>query len=232
MLSLSWVDASRSNEGLPGGEGLHIRRLHESVLQTGAFTLVILFATGCASTHFIQVEPNTPIELERDEGLLVLQIDTEVPIRRLVFTGLWISEPIPAGNHFWVARVPPGRKSWVAVHTNPNSWTSGRYTIRRSSYPRKGELDFSIEPGKINYVGALIVGDASFDGRTSWLSIRIRNHAAMALRALERDYADLLDRYPLRTAGTSGDRFLEFYAAERERLRSEAGASQKEVLPR
>ncbi len=198
--------------------------------------LVGLQLTGCSTIHFHRIDSETPIELAIQEGLLVMQIDTDLPIDRLALNGLTIIEPIKVGKHFWIARVYAREYSWKSVHISKHVSYAGRYSIARGKFPREGELDFEIKPGVLNYVGELIVRKHSIGytrgfRRASWISIRIRNHAAMALRELERNYAELLDVYPLRTAGTSGDAFLEFYASERDRLTSESKTLETEDHP-
>lgn len=189
--------------------------------------LVALLNAGCFSTYFVPIEPATPVELEPREALLVMQIDSDLPIRELSFSNLDIRTPIEAGEHFWIARVRPGAQSWKSVYIDGNSGYKGRYRIVRSKFHRRGELDFTIEPGAINYAGKLIIRKSSVGYRRAWITLRIRNHAAMALRSLEKSHGDLLDMYPLRSAGTSGDGFIEFYAAERKRF----GLARKTIPP-
>ena len=184
--------------------------------------LLTLFNAGCVSTYFVRVAPETPVELMEDEALVVIQIDTDLPIRSITLSNLYLKTPIEVGQHFFLARMRPGSQTWLNVYIEGRGGFAGRYRLKKSALPSPNELKFSVDPGVINYAGKLIIRKAVATWFGRWVSIRIRNHAAMALRDLERSYGPLLDTYGIRSAGKSGDPFIEFYAAERERIRREA----------
>ena len=192
-----------------------------------AITLVIWCATvtGC-STLVVRVDPSQPVALADDEGLLVLQIDTDLEIEKIALRGLVIDEPIVPGRHLWVARVQAGSYSWRSIRIGGDGRYPGNYRIRRRNYSRSEEIEFEIEPGVLNYVGDAIIRKGEVTFRGSWISVRVRNHAAMALRQIERDYPDLLGRIAIRTAETGNDSFFEYYATERARLELEASRSE------
>ena len=209
----------------------HRTKLKHHITNGLASCLICLIAVslaGCISTHFVRIEPATSFMLDDDEALLVVQIDTDLPVDGLDLSGLVIREPIEAGRHFWVAKVRPGRQTWRTVRIAGDTRHAGRYRISRSKYPRKSELDFDLQPGVINYVGELVIRNAGSRGLQTWISIRIRNHAAMALRDLEHKYGDLLDNYSIRMARSQGDAFVEFYASERARIGRQKAESQAE----
>ncbi len=217
----------------PAGAGAEDSRGTRRRTALGPFALVaacVALLSGCSSTHFVREDPSAPIELAPDEGLILLQIDSDLDLERLILTGLVIEEPVPAGRHFWVARMRAGAYSWNSVVVQTKAY-AGRYRFQRTVYQRPGELDLTIRPGELNYAGELIVRGIRSGFRYAWISVRIRNHAGSAVRRIEQEYPELLDRVPARNAGTSGDRFLEFYRDERERLRSAATSSDEEASP-
>lgn len=179
--------------------------------------LVVQGLAGCSTKKFTRVDPALPIELEADEALLAFHVDSELQIRRLILSGLVIDEIIPAGRRFWIAKMRAGPYSWRAVYIDRGPYI-GQYRIQRSVYQRPGELDFEVRAGQLNYAGELIIEKGSRTWARKSISVRIRNHAGQILRRIEAESPELLDRFRLHTAGTSGDRFLEFYLQERARL--------------
>jgi hypothetical protein len=192
--------------------------------------VIAVSLAGCTSSYFVRIEPATAFQLADNEALLVIQIDTDLPIDRLELSGLTIRESIEAGRHFWVVKVRPGPQTWRMIHIAGNTRHAGSYRIRSSKYARASELDFDLQAGVINYAGELIIRRAGSRGLQTWISVRIRNHAAMALRDLEQKYGDLLDHYSIRMAGSSGDAFVEFYASERARIGRQKAESEAERL--
>lgn len=192
--------------------------------------LIGLLPVGCSSTHFVRVNPGESIDLAQDEALIALHVDSDLPLDRLVLTGLVLRDPIPAGQHFWIARVYAGNYTWKVAHVASGPF-KGRYRIKRSVYERPGELDLEIVAGRLNYAGELIVRRGTWGWTQSSISFRLRNHAGQAVRRIERDYPELLDRFSLHTSGTSGDRFLEFYLEERARVATQTGAASGDAPP-
>lgn len=133
--------------------GLQRRRRGAPV---GARTLtccvLLLSLAGCSSTRFHRVDPSRPIQLAPGEALLAFHVDSELPLRRIVFTGLVIRQSLSAGRHFWIARLPAGDYSWHSLHVGIGPYEGG-YELDRDRFVRPGELDFTIVPGKLNYVG-------------------------------------------------------------------------------
>ncbi|MFK7897955.1 MAG: hypothetical protein AB8G23_19130 [Myxococcota bacterium] len=191
-------------------------------------SFVFIVFSGCSTTHFIRVDPEQALQLEPNEGLLAFHVDSDLALNRLVLTNLIIREPIPAGRRFWIARIRAGSYQWRKVAVAQTNF-KGDYRISRSAYQRREELDFKIEAGKINYAGELVVRKGRAAGSSSWISVRIRNHAGQAIRTLEREAPQLLDQYPVHTSANTTDRFFEFYAAERKRIADQEQPSPSEA---
>jgi len=194
------------------------------VLHLTPLLLGVLLA-GCTTIRFQPVDPTLPIALTENEGLLIVHIDTDREILRLGLSAARIDERIAKGRHIWITRAKAGSYSWQSVTLADKRASGERFRLDRKAYPRPKELDFVVEPGVINYAGELIIRFVSQRGLRQWISVRHRNHAAMALRELPKSFAGILDAYPLRSAGTGDDAFLEFWSSERERIRREASDS-------
>jgi hypothetical protein len=192
------------------------RRFHLAVL------VLSICLASCATARFEPIDPAIPIALTEDEGLLIIHIDTDHELRQLGLSAATVEGPIAKGRHLWVTRAEAGSYSWQSVTLNYSRASGERFRLDRNSYPHPSELDFRVEPGVINYAGELIIRFVRRRGRRKWLSVRHRNHAAMALRELPETFSQILDAYPLRSSGTSDDEFLEFLSSERERVRREA----------
>ena len=170
--------------------------------------------------------------LADDEGLLVVHVDTNARLERLVAGDVAIAEELAAGRYAWLVRLKAGRYAWteIAFAAEPVS-RDVRRMCRRDRVARvnplfdlygveRSEFQFDVEAGAINYAGELLL-KAEYHricraAHRIW--IRNRNHSAMALRSLLKTHPVHLDALPIRYAGRSGDGFLDFYTRERERL--------------
>ena len=197
--------------------------------------VVSLALAGCGSTRPIPVVfPGLPLSLAEDQGLLIVQIDTNSSIQRISAGASVVSENLPKGRHIWIASLPSGRYAWSEVRIE---FQGIRQIYRPGQFKRlnEHEFEFDVVAGQINYPGELMIrtdpGSYHFDvyrGRAGYfwdISIRNRNHSAMAIRSLMKSHAMLLDEYPVRYAGSSGDGFLDFYGKEKARVRTSAGTT-------
>lgn len=190
------------------------------------------------SPDFRTVDASAPIELAADEGLLVLRVDSALPISQVSTRTLDLYHGFEPGLTQKIFRVKAGRYGWRNARIPSDNPFGGLYRIDRDAYRRPEELDFEIVPGRLNYAGDLVVRRGSFETlfrgnriiESRSISIRLRNRAGSAIRRLETDHPELLDRYGLHLASESDDRFIDFYLAERERLR-EARSSTPDPAP-
>ncbi|MEZ4281961.1 MAG: hypothetical protein R3F21_20345 [Myxococcota bacterium] len=209
--------------------------------------VVVLALVACAPSNS-RVRSTTPIggpslraeivaadavaELAEDEGLLVVHVDTNAGLERLVAGDVAIAEKLAKGRFVWLVRLKAGRYAWteIAFAAEPIDMQARR-RCRVDRVARinplfdlrgveRSEFQFEIEAGAINYAGELLL-KAEYHRicRGAYrIWIRNRNHSAMALRSLLQTHLVHLDALPIRYAGRSGDGFLEFYSRERERL--------------
>jgi hypothetical protein len=174
-----------------------------------------IFLGACAAPS--PIDPKDPIELSGREGLLIVDIDSEVPIRLLRTNSIGLAD-IEQGRHVWMVRIKAGHYRWRALELEVGGggrpW---RYEIADDESFR-----FSVEPGVINYPGQLIIRRRRGLARV-WppaLLFRTTNHSGMALRTLGRTHANILQEYSLVHSGPGGDLFLDYYSEMARRLRA------------
>lgn len=183
------------------------------------WVLVAASALGCSTPRFIPIDPSQPIDLGPDEGLLILHVDSALPIPELSLAGLESGRPIEAGSTFEVFRVPAGLYRWSDfVLSDPDRWGSA-YLIDPLHFSEAENLYLDIRPGALNYPGELVVEIFEPTPHRRAVSVRVLNHVGGAIRRLESEYPGLLDEVPLAHAleRSSADPFLEFYLSERAR---------------
>jgi hypothetical protein len=184
-----------------------------------ALTL-IAFAVGCET-----VRPIGPGDtLRANEGLLVLHVRTEAPLRSISIGG----EPVPfevgRGTHLRLIAVSAGgfyRWSGLGVPENlddPRGSRTVQFLIRDDT-----EVRFSVEPGRINYAGMLEVHVAY------GISYRLVDRAAYAIEELRAQFPTWLAQYPMVYTGPARDVFLDRYNAAN-RAPNRAGASVEDEL--
>ena len=163
-----------------------------------------LLLASCA-TGIRPLDLSAPVILDPDEGLLILHVDTDLPIAGIELNGGTIGSGVAAGHHVWLVRAAAGSYRWTALQfTGP----SGRGQAQQLE--PDDEFRFEVEPGKVNYGRALVVRSAP-----GYIEARGRNRVAMAIRSLRGREAELVASHPLQYGGLSEDGFLDYYNRER-----------------
>ena len=192
------------------------RRPRWSSIAMSVITTAAAFLISCASPEPTIVGGGRSVSLEPDEGLLVVQITTDVAVKEVFISGGSVAKDLPPGDHLWLVRLPAGRYSWSRIDLGPGFGWDGRIGPRNSSVGKDAEYEFDVQAGHLNYPGELILRTNRI-GRSSGLGIEIRNrnHSAMAVRRLRKRYSLVIEAFPLRYAGMSGDEFLEYFSKTR-----------------
>lgn len=180
---------------------------------------------GCGATRGIDVVSRGPgFQPSPDRGLMIVQIDSDIPLKRVMIDDYALCEGVAKGKHFWVVEMPAGKHSWRGLETGANAGVAAWYQFKgRWSGPHNfikpdEEYDFEIVAGQINYPGSLIVrSDVMRRSSVADLNVRVRNHSAMATRKLRQEYPELFGAYRIRYAGVRGDTFLEHWEEVRQR---------------
>mgnify|MGYP001828397070 FL=1 len=148
--------------------------------------------------------------LRPNEGLVVISFYAHgyaqnVEINRLGAIGGGISfGPVSDGEYFRVLKVKAGTYRW-------NSIWNRVWNMRSTLYLKRGEMEFTVEPGKLNYTGVFIYRSALHAGRYA----DVHDRTAIVLTILEQRYPELLEQYDFANGLNPGDRCLDFYLEER-----------------
>ncbi|MHA7836057.1 MAG: S9 family peptidase [bacterium] len=152
--------------------------------------------------------PGEPALLAKGEGILIVQVDTDLPLESIELDRALVSGPLPRGRHVWLVRLPRGAYHWDRIRFRASS---GAAVLDTFAFERDAEgVRFEIRPGRIHYAGELVVRRAS-DGRSplSGIEVRNRSHPGMAFRALLETHPQILASHPLEQAGAGDDAFLD-----------------------
>jgi hypothetical protein len=167
-------------------------------------TLLGLLLTNCAS-GIRPLGPSAAIDLEPDEGLLILHVDSDRPIAEIDVNGSSIASGLPAGNHAWMVRASAGSYRFSALQL-----AVGMGRSRARSIDADDEFRFEVVAGHVNYGAALVIRSGRDD-----IEVRGRNHVAMAIRMLSDRDAAIAAKHPLRYGGRGNGDFLDYYSQER-----------------
>ena len=195
-------------------------------------TAVVLFLTAafvvaCASGPPVAITPGAFEPLADHEGFLVVQVDTDVAVEVLRMDDFVVARELQPGQHLWLVRMKEGRHRWTAVRLLPQRPGDDPIRLEAEGVLNEQEFDFDLKAGAVNYPGEIVIRlEAPEYGIGSGVTVRNRNHSAIAVRKLLKSHPALLAAHPIRYAGSSGDEFLQVYTRERDRL---AGAGEREV---
>jgi len=161
--------------------------------------LALAFSPGCVPPRPIVVG-EIPT-LSPDEGILVLDVESDVPIERLALNGVPAVEHLEAGHQLALLVVEAGSYRWTAIQI-PGASGSARFRIRRED-----EWTFHVEAGRINYPGTILVSHRSGLGSIQLYAGNL-NRSAMTWVELKRRFPQLVERYVVIYSGPAKDGFL------------------------
>jgi hypothetical protein len=167
----------------------------------------LLLAMGCASARLIAADG--PLVLKPNQGILVVHVDSDFPIRRLRFDSvITAASDLGTGEYVALAVVPAGDYHWTTIEVPISDGVYFyRFRMRRDS-----NWNFKVEAGRINYPGQIIVrGSARSLFRNKSLHAWTENRSALALEQLRLTYPTLISQYPLTNGRSERDDFLEHY---------------------
>ncbi len=165
------------------------------------FLLAVLSFCIAPQTAFGQtIEPGESVKLAANEGLALFEIDIDGELKniRLDRIGSIFSFPkienLPAGVYTRLLRLPAGEYQFSAFNASYLKW----------EFDDVPNSKFSVEAGKINYVGAVQSDSFGFFGRT----LSIENRALSSRASLERDFPGLLKQFSWRYTGENSDDYF------------------------
>ncbi len=150
------------------------------------------------------VKPGKIPELEAGEGLLVVGVDSNMPLSRVrvrkdkAAFGAGDMRDLPEGRSLRLYALPAGRYEWAQL--KPFSF----FSYELGADP---EFEFVVEAGKINYAG-----DLQFRARTFGSStFHVANRALGVIDWLKQEHPTVYANYPLAYTGYYPDPFPAFY---------------------
>ncbi len=177
--------------------------------------LALALAAATSASAMSRVDPGELPKLGADEGLVLVAIDSSIPLDAVhvrkdggsMFGGGVLTR-LPEGRTLRVYVAPAGRYEWNRVST-----FFGHYRFGDDA-----EYDFEVKPGRISYAGDLVFRPTGFFNA----NVIVANRGLGALDWLQAEHAQLLAAHPFEYVGHYPDPFPTFY---RERL---AGAGAKQ----
>ena len=145
-----------------------------------AIILLAMFSFGLAgvASALSSVRSGSDPNLDADEGLLLVAIDTNIPLTavhvrkdgKMLAAGVLAN--LPTGRTFRLYSAPAGKYRWseIAVFSS--------YRYRFSNLP---EYEFEVKPGRITYVGDLVFRPTGYFGA----DIHLANRGLAALDWLD-----------------------------------------------
>lgn len=170
--------------------------------------LVVLcgLASFAAQAGMREVEPGSAPELKAGEGLVLMAVDTPVPVYSVRMNrdgkifGSGGMRQLKAGRSFRLYAVPAGTYGWRELQM-----------IYGYSYKLAEDEDFrfKVERGRITYPGDLLFRPASV-----WRAeFAMANRALAAIDWLRKEHAAIYAQYPFEFTGRYPDPFPAFYRA-------------------
>lgn len=169
-----------------------------------AALLVLVAVVAGAPAYARAIKPGTVPALKADEGLLVVGIDSNMPLVRVkvrkdnaTFGGGDMKD-LPEGRSLHLYALPAGRYEWSQLR--PLRYLN--YDLRNEP-----EFEFVIEPGRINYAG-----DLQFRAKTvNDSTFHIANRSLGVIDWLKKEHPQVYASYALTYTGHYPDPFPAFY---------------------
>lgn len=201
--------------------------MFDSLRRRAATALLLVFASlVCAPVmaRLHLVKPGQVPELEAGEGLLVVGVDSNMPLSRIkvrkdneVFGGGDL-KGLPEGRSLRLYALPAGRYEWSQL--KPFSFFT--YDLRDEP-----EFEFVVEAGKINYAGDLQFRAKTVDDS----SFHISNRGLGVIDWLRKEHPAVYANYVLSYAGHYPDPFPAFYREVLAKAAIEPDTSTKFIAP-
>ena len=137
-------------------------------------TRTIPDGSGVIMAHIILNERNTPAS--PPDIMLTAIKQSNLMVASLIVT-------LQSGENFTVMTLPAGKYSWRGIY------------LDRKNSEFRGLLPFEVKPGKVNYIGDLVI---SLDWDNPWhYGMRVTANQAAAERYMKSVYPELTSRYPM-----------------------------------
>ena len=181
-----------------------------------ALALVALLTVSHAKAGMYPVAAGENPVLKANEALLVVAIDTGMPLEAAFMTeegarSSRVLKHIEVGHTFQLLRVPVGRYGWHSLRigdwAHSSYWATYRLSDNKDGF-------FDVRPDVVNYGGELVVRPR--DARRS--TIYLANRGLSAINWLQAQHPQLASQREFVYSGHYNDPFPAFYQKELNRL--------------
>lgn len=190
----------------------------------GAAAACLLLCAFAAQAWMHKVDPGEVPELDADEGLLVMAVDSSEALHSVRLNkdgklfGAGTMNRLPAGRSYELYVATAGEYAWNRVELLPG------YFVKLRDDP---EFKFKLEPGRITYPGDLL-----FRPKTPWrIDVEMVNRGLAAMDWLQQQHPALVGRYEFAFSGHYPDPFPGFYREQRARHPQARPAGQVALKP-
>lgn len=171
-------------------------------LNRAVWLSLLILLSGCVQ-KMESIKEDVALELNADEGYLLIAVDTNLTLEKIVFSGrkriALTSADLQAGSNFILLTIP-----------------AGDYQIEQVYFGRRLRLDdfeddlwqFKVNKDSISYVGHLTLQSRSYFWRVR-SNIELLNKSSLALEYMEENFANIVNSKTMVYAGPGEDSFFE-----------------------
>lgn len=142
------------------------------------------------------------VALKPKEGYVLVDFEIHRRISTIKLSENLSLDNVPLGMSLQLIRMKAGTHHWQQINT---PYYDLAYVLHVED---NDNWSYSVQPGKVNYIGRLIVGEHR---GVDDANIRLVNRSAMLFHQFPSQMKVLVDRYPLIYAGPQRDDFLTIY---------------------
>lgn len=170
-----------------------------------AFAIYLLLFLSAPLFANTEVPP-----LADDEGYAVIAIYSKGYSETILLEGSGLMNshkfgPLNYEQQFEVMKLPAGTYTWSEIYERTGSVAKGN--ILKVYYDiADQDLTFTVQAGKLNYVGLLMI-----EKRGNSMRTRLLNRTSIILKILEQDHAQYLEHYELVNGIYPNDHYIGFY---------------------
>lgn len=178
------------------------------------FTLVLSLYACTAHSWMHKVDPGEMPELKSDQGLVVMAVDSGLPLQSVRLNkdgntlGAGVMNNLDQGQTYQLYVAPVGNYAWHRISLSLSSYLD--YYVGLRDEP---EFKFEVSAGRITYAGDLVVRSPALIN----IQASMVNRGLAAIDWLQSQHPKLYAHYELVYSGYYPDPFPAFYKAEQAR---------------
>ncbi|WDE00649.1 hypothetical protein [Thalassomonas actiniarum] len=156
------------------------------------------------------------LQLQQQEGYLLLAVDTDVNINEILLTGekriSLTAKDLRQGKNFILVKLPAGDYKIAMVVLLSGSGDDIKFLLDNEF---EGLWDFTIEAKQISYAGHLTMSGTKKYYTSASTRVALINKSSFALEYLQENFPELLVNHSVRYFGPGEDDFFNFVSQGR-----------------